>query len=37
MVQRVSAADKIRKFYPNCMELNGFKKVWMAFNTNSEI
>ena len=35
MVQRMNAADEIRKFYPNCMELNGFKKVWVSFNTNT--
>ena len=36
-VQQMNAASEIRKFYPNCMELNGFKKVWMTFNTNNEI
>jgi len=35
MVQRMNAADEVRKFYPNCMELNGFKKVWVPFNTNT--
>ena len=32
MVARVNAAEELRKFYPNCMELNGFKKTLIPYS-----
>ena len=32
MVARVNAAEELRKFYPNCMELNGFKKTFIPYD-----
>lgn len=35
MVQRMDDAQKINNFYPNCMELNGFKKTWVLYDVSS--
>jgi predicted nucleic acid-binding Zn ribbon protein len=35
MVQRMNDAQKINNFYPNCMELNGFKKTWVLYDVSS--
>ena len=35
MSQRMNDAQKIRNFYPNCMELNGFKKTWIPYDVPS--
>ncbi len=31
-VARRNAAEELRKFYPNCMELNGFKKTLIPYS-----
>ena len=35
MAQRMDDAQKINNFYPNCMELNGFKKTWVLYDVSS--
>ena len=29
MSQQMDAAQRMKRFYPNCMELNGFKRTWI--------
>ena len=35
IAQRMNDAQKINNFYPNCMELNGFKKTWILYDVSS--
>ena len=35
MAQRMDDAQTINNFYPNCMELNGFKKTWVLYDVSS--